>query len=184
MIARLKAVRTAAVRITLAPVLVRLGVFLVTFAGLLLSYPVQMLQGPTLGALAVVAVAPALSPHRFWPSFAALVTVAGWVLATDLHERPIALWRLLTVAALLYLAHTVTALAALLPYDAAVDPDLIVRWLTRAGVVVLATSVLGVLLVELARVGGDGTGRIPVTIAGLLVVTGLTAMLAWLLRRR
>ncbi|WP_433531517.1 hypothetical protein ACQPYA_05300 [Micromonospora sp. CA-263727] len=181
---RIRALRTAAGRVTLTPLLVRAGIFVGTLVGLLLAYPAEVVAGQVLGALVVVAVLPALAPRRLWPTFAALVTVAGWLLATDGYDRPIALWRLMVVAAVLYLTHTLCALAAVLPYDAVVDPDLIVRWLTRAAAVLLATSVVGVLLVELTRVGGDNIGRQAVTVAGLLIATAVTALLAWLLRRR
>ncbi|GIJ28602.1 hypothetical protein Vqi01_37640 [Micromonospora qiuiae] len=181
---RVRALRTAVGRITLAPVLVRLGIFLAALVGLLLAYPAEVVAGQALGALVVVAVLPALAPRRFWPTFAALVTVAGWLLATDMYDRPIALWRLMVVAVALYLTHTLCALVALLPYDAVVDPELIVRWLTQAAGVLLATSVFGVLLLELARAGGNADGWQAVTVAGLLIALAVTAMLAWLLRRR
>ncbi len=127
---------------------------------------------------------PAVAPRRLWPTFVALVTVGGWLLATDGYNRPIALWRLMAVAVALYLTHTLCALVAVLPYDAVVDPDVIVRWLTRAAGVLLATSVLGVLLLELAGVRAAEGGWQAVTVAGLLLAVGVTALLAGLLRRR
>ncbi|WP_407663068.1 hypothetical protein [Micromonospora radicis] len=181
---RIRALGTAAGRIALTPLLVRSGIFLSSLVGLLLAYPAEVVAGQALGALVLVAALPAVAPRRFWPTFAALVTVGGWLLATDGYGRPIALWRLMAVAVALYLTHTLCALVAVLPYDAVVDPDLVVRWLTRAAGVLLATSVLGVLLLELARAGGDGTGRQAVTIVGLSIALGLTGLLAWLLRRR
>nr|WP_204011407.1 hypothetical protein [Micromonospora andamanensis] len=183
-IGRVRALRTAAARISLAPVLVRVGVFLSALVGLLLAYPAEVVVGEALGPLVAVAVLPALMPRRLWPTFAALVTVGGWLLATEGYGRPIALWRLMAVAAALYLTHTLCALVAVLPYDAVVDPDVIVRWLTRAGAVLLATSVLGVLLLELSAVRAGGGGWQAVTLAGLLLAVGVTALLAGLLRRR
>ncbi|MGC5052655.1 hypothetical protein ACLQ2S_14500 [Micromonospora sp. DT48] len=183
-VGRVRALRTAATRISLAPLLIRVGIFLSALTGLLLAYPVEVVVGEALGPLVAVAVLPALMPRRLWPTFAALVTVGGWLLATEGYDRPIALWRLLAVASALYLTHTLCALVAVLPYDAVLDPDVIVRWLTRAAGVLLATSVLGVLLLELADVrAGDGGWQV-VTIAGLLLAVGVTALLAGLLRRR
>nr|WP_205808577.1 hypothetical protein [Micromonospora sp. HNM0581] len=176
--------RTATARISLTPVLVRAGIFLSALVGLLLSYPAEVVFGQALGPLVAVAVLPAVLPRRLWPTFAALVTVAGWLLATDGYDRPIALWRLMAVAVALYLTHTLCALVAVLPYDAVVDPEVIVGWLTRAAVVLLATLVLGVLLLELSDVRAAGGGWQAVTVAGLLLVVGLTALLAGLLRRR
>ncbi|MEU5947405.1 hypothetical protein ABZ793_17810 [Micromonospora sp. NPDC047465] len=182
-IERVRAVRYAAARVSLTPLLVRAGIFLTTLVGLVVAYPSQVLLGRPLLALVVVALLPALGPRRVWPTFAALVTVGGWLVATDGYGRPIALWRLLTVAAVLYLTHTLCALAAVLPYDAVVDPDVIVRWLARAGTVLLGAFVLGVLLVEVGGLG-DGAGSQLATAAGLLAAVALTALLGWLLRRR
>ncbi|RKN43592.1 hypothetical protein [Micromonospora endolithica] len=180
---RLRDARTALVRVSPTVLLVRAGIFLGVLVGLVLAYPAEVFLGRALGGLLLVALLPALSPRRVWPTFAALVTVGGWLLATDGYGRPIALWRLLAVAAVLYVTHTLCALAAVLPYDAVVDPEVVVRWLVRAGAVVLAASVLGVLLVELAALGG-GEGFQVATLAGLLVAALVTALLGWLLRRR
>ncbi|SBT52020.1 hypothetical protein [Micromonospora auratinigra] len=180
---RLRAARFAVRRISPTPLLIRAGIFLTVLVGLLVAYPVQAFVPRALLALTVVAALPAVAPRRVWPTFTALVTVGGWLLATLGFDRPPALWRLLTVATLLYLAHTLCALAALLPYDAVVDPDLVLRWLGRAGGVVLASAVLGVVLAWLGGIGGDGASQ-AATVAGLLVAVGLSALLAWLMRRR
>ncbi|MFC8615155.1 hypothetical protein ACFT9M_01875 [Micromonospora purpureochromogenes] len=179
---RVRALRAAVNRVSLAPLLVRAGIFLTVLVGLLLAYPVEIFSARALLALTVVAVLPGVAPRRGWPTFAALVTVGGWVIASAGFDRPIALWRLLAVAAALYLAHTLCALAAVLPYDAVVDPDLVLRWLSRAGVVILATAVVGVILAWLGEIGG-GAGFQAATVAGLLVAVGLSGLLGWLLRR-
>lgn len=180
---RVRAARTAARRVALLPLLVRGLVFLVVLAGLLLAYPVQLFQARSLLALTVVALLPAVAPRRIWPTFAALVTVGGWVFASAGYDRPITLWRLLAVATLLYLGHTLCALLAVLPYDGAIDPHVVLRWLTRAGAVVLASAVIGVLLTRSGQLGPDD-GFQAATVVGLLVAVGLTGLLGWLLRRR
>ncbi|MEH0980727.1 hypothetical protein [Micromonospora sp. CPCC 205556] len=178
-----RALRVAVNRVSLTPLLLRAGIFAVVLAGLLLAYPVEMFTARSLLAWAVVALLPAVGPRRVWPTFAALVTVGGWVVASAGYDRSITLWRLLAVAALLYLGHTLCALAALLPYDGVVDPNLLVSWLTRAGAVVLAASVVGVVLAWLGEIGTDD-GFQAATVAGLLVAVGLSGLLGWLLRRR
>ncbi|MET7833523.1 hypothetical protein [Micromonospora sediminicola] len=183
LIERVRAVRYAAARVSPLPLLVRGGIFLVVLAGFLLAYPVQALIPRSLLALTIAAVLPAVGPRRVWPTFTALVTVAGWLLATLGFDRPPALWRLLAVATLLYLAHTLCALAALLPYDGLIDPDLVLRWLARAGGVVLASAVVGIVLAWLGGVGGSAGSQVA-TVVGLLVAVGLSALLGWLLRRR
>jgi hypothetical protein len=180
---RVRALRYGVRRVSPTPLLVRAGIFLSVLVGLLVAYPAQAFTPRSLLAFTVVAVLPAVAPRRLWPTFAALVTVGGWLLATLGFDRPPALWRLLAVATLLYLAHTLCALVALLPYDAVVDPDLVLRWLARAGGVVLASAVLGIVLAWLGGVGGD-RGSQAATVVGLLVAVGLSGLLAWLLRRR
>lgn len=179
---RFRATRQLVTRITLMPLLVRAGIFLSALVGLLLAYPVEVLRDLFL-AVPLVALLPAVGPRRIWPTAVVLVTAVGWVVAIDGYGRPVALWRLLAVAAALYLTHTLCALVAMLPYDAVVDPGVIVRWLLRAVAVLLATAVLGVLLVQVAGVGGE-QGLQSVTMAGLVVAVAVVALLGWLLRRR
>ncbi|WBB77432.1 hypothetical protein O7606_14145 [Micromonospora sp. WMMD882] len=180
---RIRAARQAARRATLLPLLVRVAVLLTVLTGLAVAYPAAVWTGQPLLGLLVTALLPALAPGRYWPTFAALVTVGGWLYSTFGQGQSIALWRLLLLAALLYLGHTLCALAALLPYDAVVDPTLVVGWLARAAAVVVATSALGVLLLTVAGVG-DGGGTLLATVGGLVVAVVVTALLGWLLRRR
>ncbi|GLZ57482.1 MULTISPECIES: hypothetical protein [Micromonospora] len=180
---RARATRNAVARISVAPLLVRAAIFVIVLAGFALAFPAEVLSGRPILFLAFAALLPAFGPRRLWATFTALVTVGGWLLATDGYGRPVALWRLLAVAALLYLGHTLCALAALLPYDAVVDPELISRWLVRSAAVLLGAAVLGVLLLQVAGTGG-GAGYQWVTVLGLLVAVGTAALLGWLLRRR
>ncbi|RAO58248.1 hypothetical protein LUPAC06_02476 [Micromonospora saelicesensis] len=180
---RVRAAQYAVARVSVAPLLVRGGIFVIVFAGFALAFPAEVLSGRPIFFLAVAALLPAFGPRKVWTTFTALVTVGGWLLATDGYGRPVALWRLLAVAALLYLGHTLCALAALLPYDAMVDPELITRWLVRSAAVLLGSAVLGVLLLQATGTGG-GAGHQWVTVLGLLVAVGMSLLLGWLLRRR
>jgi hypothetical protein len=170
-------------RISPVPLLVRAGIAVSVLVGFALAYPVQVLTGRPLAALAVVAVLPAVGPRRVWPTVAVLVTVAGWLVSTTGYGHPVTLWRLLPLAGSLYLTHTLCALAAVLPYDAVVDPEAVLRWLARAATVLLGTVVLAVPLVLLADAGTD-TGSVAATVAGLLVAAAVSALPGWLLRRR
>ncbi|WP_433537063.1 hypothetical protein ACQPZK_04420 [Micromonospora sp. CA-249363] len=180
---RVRAAQDAVTRISAIPLLVRAAIFVTALVGFAVAFPAEVLIGRPLLFLAVAALLPAVGPRRVWPTFAALVMVGGWLLATDGYGRPVALWRLLAVAALLYLGHSLCALAALLPYDGVVDAGLISRWLLRVAAVLLGTAVLGVLLLRVAGLGGEA-GHQWVTVLGLLVAVGVAALLGWLLRRR
>ncbi|MFC4108795.1 hypothetical protein [Micromonospora zhanjiangensis] len=179
---RIRSVRETVARATLTPLLVRFGVFASALAGLLLAYPVAVSTSRFVGLLVVVAVVPAVGPRRVWPTFVVLVTVGGWLLATAGYGESRPLWRVLALATAVYLTHSLGALAALVPYDAVVDPGVLVRWLSRAAGVVLAAGVLGVLLLAVGDRGGPRF--LAAGLAGLLVAVLATVLLARLLRRR
>lgn len=179
---RVRAVYTMINRATLVPLLVRCGVFLSALVALAVAYPVSILASRLLLALLLVALLPALAPRRSGVTLAVLVAVAGWVLATSWYDEPIALWRLLILAGALYLTHSLGALAALLPYDVVVAPDVVVRWVLRALVVVLASAVLAVLLLALAGQPAERS-LLVAALGGLAVAVAATALLGWLLRR-
>ncbi|MEV1288989.1 hypothetical protein [Micromonospora sp. NPDC049679] len=182
MIDRVLAVRTMAARATVAPLLVRVGVLLSTLLAFVFAYPVEILTGRPLLLLLVAAALPALAPRSAAPTFVALVAVGGWLLSTTGYGERIVLWRLLGLAALLYVTHTLAALAAALPYDAVVAPEMVARWVSRALAVVLGSAVLSVLLLFAAGRGGDRL-FVGAALAGLAVAVAVAALLAWLLRR-
>lgn len=167
---------------TATPLLVRGGVFLSALAALAVAYPATVIASRALFGLLLVALLPALAPRRFGATVAALVAVGGWLISTSGYGEPIELWRLLVLAGALYLTHSLSALAALLPYDIVVAPDTVARWVLRALVVVLASAVLAVPLLSLAGRFGDRT-LLVAALGGLAVAVAATALLGWLLRR-
>ncbi|MFC7544832.1 hypothetical protein [Plantactinospora sp. GCM10030261] len=178
----LRSLWRAARRVTPTPVYIRAGAFLAALAGLVFAVPGEYLAGRPMPLLVGIAVLPAVSPRRFGATVAILAAVAGWLLATTVFERPIDLWRLLGLAVTLYLVHSLCALAALVPYDAVVDPAVIGRWLGRAALVALAAAAVGVAAL-LAAGQVDSGAALGVTVLGLAVSAGLAALLGWLVRR-
>ncbi|WP_344141538.1 hypothetical protein [Polymorphospora rubra] len=179
---RIRSVRTVVTRATLPPLGVRGGILLTGIVALVLAYPAQIFLSRFAFALFVAAVLPVVAPRGRWATVFAVVTVGGWVLSTTRYGEPVALWRLLGLATFLYLHHTLCALAAVLPYDAVVAPEVFTGWSVRAGVVVLASAVLGILLLAAAQWGGDRT-FLAAALAGFAVAVGVAALLARLLRR-
>ncbi|MGW4461026.1 hypothetical protein [Micromonospora sp. NPDC004704] len=179
---RIRSVYTMIVRATLAPLLLRCAIFLSGLAAFVLAYPVPMLGGPGILLILIAALLPAVAPGRSWPTLTALATVAGWVAQTSYYGEPVALWRLLGLATFLYLTHSLCALAAQLPYDAAVAPEVFASWVLNALAVVLATAVLAVLLIALAERWDQGS-FVVVAIAGMAVAVLASFLLSWLLRR-
>jgi hypothetical protein len=170
-------------RATLVPFVVRLGVFAALLGALAVTLPPSVIEIRTALPLLLVAALPALAPRGSVTTVAIVAIVVAWVVTTaDAGER-IALWRLLTLAAFLYLAHSLAALAAALPTDAVVSAEALARWVARTAAVVLVASVLGVLLVSVSGIGGGET-LLTAGVIGLGVAVAAAALLAWMVRRR
>ncbi|MDG4763839.1 hypothetical protein O7632_06905 [Solwaraspora sp. WMMD406] len=180
---RVETVRTVFTRATLAPVLLRAALGATVLLAFAVAYPVEVLVSRVGVALLLVAVLPALAPRGHAPTLAVLVGLAGWLLATTGYGVPVQLWRLLAVGSLLYLAHALAALVAAVPYDVLLAPEVVVRWLLRTGLVLLASAVLVVLLLTVA---GRAAGQpfLLAAVAGLAVAVSATALLTWLVKRR
>ena len=79
--------------------------------------------------------------------------------------------------------HTLAALAAVLPYDSVVSPDVLLRWVGRAGWVLLGTGVLAAFVVVVPTYLGGRTYLVA-SLLGLAVMAATVAYLARLVRRR
>jgi hypothetical protein len=173
--------QTLVERATPGPLLVRAGIFVTALAALLTAYPAVVVTSRLVLPLVLAAAVPAFAPRRGAPTMLALVTVAGWLVSTMGYREPVTLFRLLGIAGLLYLMHSLAALAAALPYDAVVAPDVLVRWIGRALLVVAASAVLALLVV--ATADGLHGAYLLASLVGLTLATALTALLTHLLRR-
>jgi hypothetical protein len=179
---RIERGRKAIDRATLLPFLVRCGIALSLVLAMSVGWPAEITASQYMVILFVVAVYPALAPRGRGATIAILVVVAGWILDTTWFDQRVALWRVLTLATLLYLGHTLTALAAVLPTDALVNLDVVTSWLARAAVVVLISAVLTVIALGLTSALAGGAFLIA-TLVGLAGAVGATMLLSRLLRR-
>jgi hypothetical protein len=179
---RIRRIRLITGRATLTPLLCRCAVFLCGLVAVLVAYPTDLVVGQLLAVLVVVAALPAFAPRGRAATVLAMTVIAGWILDTTWYDQPIALWRVLALASTLYLGHTLTGLAAVLPYDAIVDLDVVTRWLARGFAVVLGSAVLTVMVLSMT---GElaGSPFLVATLAGLAAAVGVTALLSRLLRR-
>ena len=180
--ARLERARTATRRATLIPLLVRVGIAVSLVLAMLVAWPASVVTSQIVLPLLLVAAYPAIAPRGRGATAAMLVVVSGWVVDTTWYDARIALWRVLALATLLYLGHTLAALAAVLPYDAVVNLDVVVGWLARAGAVVLISAVLTVVALGLADELA-GSAFVVATLVGLAGAVGATMLLTRLLRR-
>ncbi|MEV6844659.1 hypothetical protein [Actinoplanes sp. NPDC051411] len=179
---RLERARRALGRFTMIPFLIRLGIALAGLLAMSVAWPPSLLASQFFLPIALVAVYPAFAPRGRGATVAALVAVAGWLVDTAGYDARVALWRVLAIATLLYLGHSLTALAAVLPYDAVVNVDVVANWLARAFAVVLVSAVLTVAALGLTADLAGGAFLIA-TLVGLAGAVGATMLIARLLRR-
>jgi hypothetical protein len=170
-------------RATAWPLAVRLTVFAAAMLAQGFAYPSTLLFSPPLLVLLLLAALPAAWPRTTAVSLFWLLTAFGWILSTTLYGTTATLTRLVGLAIALYVVHTGSALAAVLPYDAVVEPVVIARWLLRAGAVAgvgIGAGVAGLYAVE----GISENTYVAATVLGLIPVVGLVWLLAIQLRRR
>jgi len=180
--ARVERIQRAFSRATVAPFLVKLGIALCFLLAMVVAWPAALAFGRIGALLYLVALYPAIVPRGRGTTFAILVVVAGWILDTTWYDERVALWRVLSIATLTYLGHTLAALAAVLPYDAIVNFDVITTWLLRAVAVVLVSAVLTVIALGLADALA-GSAFLIATLIGLAAAVAATLLLSRLLRR-
>ncbi len=82
--------------------LLRLGVFLVTLAALLVAAPFPVVASRWAAALVLVALLPAAWPRTGAVTAVLLVAILGWLAATTVYGEPVGFFRLVALAALLY----------------------------------------------------------------------------------
>jgi hypothetical protein len=179
---RIERARTALGRVTVIPFLVRLGIALAGLIAMSVAWPQAVLASQFFVPIALVALYPAVAPRGRGATLSALVVVAGWLVDTAGDDGHVALARVLTLATLLYLGHSLTALAAVLPYDAVVNVDVVATWLARALAVVLVSAVLTVVALGLSDQLA-GQAFLVATLVGLAGAVGATMLIARLLRR-
>src|SRR3954453_6948684 len=168
---------------TPGPLLVRSAVFAFGVCALLVALPGEVLARPAAAGVVVVPAAlPALLPRTRITTILLFLAIVGYLMSTLAYREPVAPTRVLTLAALLYLVHTTTALAAVLPYDTVVSPGVLVAWLARTGVVLALTVAFGVAA-AFGVTAVAGQPLLVASVAGLLLVAALAGLLAALRNR-
>lgn len=179
---RLDRTRRVLGRATVLPFSVRAGIGLVMILAMSVAWPADLVFGRPGVLLGLVGLYPAVAPRGHGPTAAIIIAAAGWLLDTTLYGEPVTIWRVVSLAALAYLVHTLAALAAALPYDAIVQIGVLTGWLLRAAGVILIASVLIVVTLGLAT---ELTGRqsLAANLVGLGAASAATLLLTRLVRR-
>lgn len=165
------------------PALLRLVAGLGAAGALAVGAPHSVVASPQAGLLVPFAAGVMLFPRTRWVGITAALAIGLWLLdSITFHGEP-PLWRTGLLAAGLYLMHSAAAHAAVLPYDASVSREVLLRLGVRVGGVIVVS--VGVALAGMAVIG-----RLPVQhsiigpIAGSAVAAVLVGVLAGQLRRR
>jgi hypothetical protein len=166
-----------------AAVLVRAGLFGCGVLALLLGWPFEIVASPAFLLFLIAATVPAIAPRTMAPAVIIFLAILGWTLAIQEYGEAVEYPRLVVLAAALYLVHTLSALAAVLPYDAVVAPNVLTRWLGRAGLVLLVTAVLAVFVLAFPALVGGRTFLLA-SLTGLTVMAVIVGYLARLVGRR
>ncbi|WP_250001122.1 hypothetical protein [Actinoplanes sp. M2I2] len=178
---RARDARRTLTRATALPFLVRCGIAVCGLVAMAVAWPFALFGTQYFVPLAAVALYPAFAPRGRGATFAALTVIAGWLVDTT-QDSPVVLWRVLAIAAALYLGHSLTALAAVLPYDSVVNIDVVGLWVARALVVVLVSAVLTVFALGLSAELAGGPFLVA-TVVGLAGAAGATLLIARLVHR-
>jgi hypothetical protein len=179
---RLDRTRRVLRRATGLPFSVRAGIGLAMILAMSVAWPAELVFGRLGVLLYLVALYPAVAPRGNGPTAVIIIAAAGWLLDTTWYDEPVTLWRVVSLAALAYLVHTLAALAAALPYDAIVQIGVLTGWLLRAAGVILIASALIVVTLGLAT---ELTGRqfLAANLVGLGAASAATLLLTRLVRR-
>lgn len=164
-------------RPTAAGVAVRAGAVAAGLGALLLSYPWRLADGPTLAVLSLVAAGPAVKPRGRIPEVTMAVVVGCWLLRTWGRADQVPLWRVLALASLLYLVHASSALAAVLPVDAVVQPGILRRALLRTVMVLGSAATLSGLVVAGLMVS-EGRTSAAAPYVGIAAMAAIVVLLA------
>jgi hypothetical protein len=129
------------------------------------------------------AIGVGLFPRTRFVTVTALLALLLWLLNTFTDDTDPSLAHVGLLAAALYVMHSAAALAAVLPYDAAVSRDVLLRWAGRASGVTavgVGTGLAGMAV--LGRLPSDRSVVGPMV--GAIVAALLVGVLTLQLRRR
>lgn len=171
-------------RPTAAVMTVRTVVFVTGTAAILLAVPAgYRLDGRVMAVAGAVAGIAALVPRTAWVDVVEYSAVAVWVGATVVEQVPVEVPALFGIAVMLYLHHTFAAMAAALPVNAEVVPQVLTNWAWRAGAVLVVSGVAGIGVLLLPRLVQPVSSPIAPLVA-LAAASLIGVTLAFQLRRR
>ncbi len=180
---RLRRLHRFGQRVRVGPALVRTTAVAAGTAALLVPMPPPLMSGAMVAFAVVVATLAAALPRSTLVTVLEVVSVVEWVAHSLLYGYAVSLAQLIALTAVLYLHHTTSALAAVLPIDAVSAPTVLLGWLGRTLAVVVLSVVLGLLALSIPRLVG-GAPSLWAPLLGLATAIGVAFVIAYELHRR
>ena len=159
------------------PLAVRTVVYFAAVAGLWIAAPTAFVSFRLMLLIAIAAALPALLPGGRAVGVTMTFIIGMWAVATLVFGEPATPGRTFLTACALYVTHSAATLAAMLPYDAIVDNQVIIRWAGRTAMVVIASGLVTAFVVLLAPLLTPTTS-IFALLGGMAAVAALVALLA------
>jgi hypothetical protein len=170
-------------RITPATYLLRGLAFVFTLVAALYAIPAVVFQPRLIALAAVGALLVAALPGTRIVTAVLAAAVFGWVLGWMGHLQDLTPAQVIIFGSALFLAHSSATLAAVVPADAVVSPEVLFRWYGRAFAIVAASAVLALILILGASLIAGFNGTFVASLVGLAAAVALVIALVRLIRR-
>lgn len=170
-------------RVTAATLLLRGITFVFTLIAAIYAIPSFTFDPRVILAAVGAALAVAVVPGSRVVSVVLGACVLGWTLGYLGRLDEMDALQLVLFGGALYLAHSSAALSAMVPPDAVVSPEVLVRWYGRAFAMVAASAVLALVLIVGASTIAGFNGTFVASLVGLAAAAVLVAALVRLARR-
>jgi hypothetical protein len=170
-------------RVTAATLLLRGITFAFTLIAAIYAIPSFSFDPRLILVAGLAALAVAAAPGTRIVSIVLGAAVIGWTLGYLGRLDELSPMQLVFFGGALYLAHSSAALAAVVPSDAVVSPEVLVRWYGRAFAIVAASAVVALVLIVGASMIAGFNGTFVASLVGLGAAAILVAALVRLARR-
>lgn len=154
-------------RVTPATVLLRGITFAFTLVAAIYAIPSFTFDARLIAVAVVAAIAVAAAPGTRIVSVVLGGAAVGWMIGYMGRLDELGPVELVVFASALYLAHSSAGLAAVVPIDAVVSPEVLFRWYGRAFAVVAASAILALVLILGASLIAGFNGTFVASLVGL-----------------
>jgi hypothetical protein len=170
-------------RVSAATLLLRGITFVFTLIAAILAIPSFAFDPRLLAVAVVAALAVAAGPGTRVVSIVLGAAVLGWLIGYLGRLQELSALQVVVFGGALFLAHSSATLAAVVPTDAVVSPEVLIRWYGRALAIVAASAVLALVLIAGASMVAGLNGTFVASLVGLAAGAALVGVLVRQARR-